>query len=75
MKNNYYNIINAYDHESHHINTFNEIGGAAYLKIPNPIHEINAIQYQQSLPSYQGTSNAFKNGINDYYDNQLKQLK
>ncbi len=72
---NYYNIINAFDHESHHINTFNEIGGAAYLEIPDPIREINAIQHQQSMPSYQRTSKAFKNGINDYYDEQLKQLK
>lgn len=72
---NYYNIINAFDHESHHINTFNEIGGAAYLEIPDPIREINAIQHQQSMPRYQRTSKAYKNGINDYYDEQLKQLK
>lgn len=72
---NYYNIRSSYDNESHHIETFNAMGGSAYLGVSNPVREINAINYQKNQINYQKTSEVFKKGIDSYYLEMLKQLK
>ena len=73
---NYHNIRNSIEHESNHINSFNTLGGDAYLSIPSHMRELEAIEYQQSQPSYKRTSMEFKRAImHYYYENKENEAK
>jgi hypothetical protein len=63
---NFYNVINMFEHENKHYIDYKKLGHNAYISTPKSIREQNAINYQMNHSSWVKTSDIFKKGVIKY---------